>query len=111
MTGPVLSDVYNEAAFPTITYVEPREAQAIRNSLRTPGKHLTLIGASGSGKTTLTRRVFEELDWQATRDVHWLNGRAYSQTRSILDVFGEEFGEAPELSDITPWLRAFKCVV
>lgn len=105
-----LGEVYNEAQFPTITYVEPREAPFIRASLQTPGKHITLIGPSGSGKTTVARRSILEVGIPDS-DLLGFNGRTHAHATSILEVLAAEIGEAAELDVLLPYLRTVELVV
>jgi len=101
-----LHEVFNEAGLPEITYVAPAEAQQLKGSLATPGKHVTLVGPSGSGKSTVANRVLESLNLDANK-VHGFSGRSYSQATSILEILGAEFDVAPSLDEIEPWLQAF----
>ena len=52
-----LEEVFNEAAYPKITFVRPKEYPHILSSFKTEGKHITVSGPSGTGKTTLVRAV------------------------------------------------------
>ena len=111
--GPVtyqLGEVFNEAGFPEVTYVQPKEAQQLKGSLATPGKHVTLVGPSGSGKSTVAAKVLSTLNFAET-DVLTISGRNYSTFQSILDVFGSIFAVAPTAGDIEEWLRVYKLVV
>ncbi len=38
--------VFNEASMPDVTFVPPKEFPHVRASLRTRGKHVTIIGPS-----------------------------------------------------------------
>lgn len=105
-----LHEVFNEAGLPEVTYVAPAEAQQLKGSLATPGKHVTLVGPSGSGKSTVANRVLESLDLNADR-VHGFSGRSYSQATSILEILGSEFDVAPSLEEIEPWLQAFDIIM
>lgn len=105
-----LHEVFNEAGLPDITYVAPAEAQQLKGSLATPGKHVTLVGPSGCGKSTVASRVLESLNLDANK-VHGFSGRSYSQTTSILEILGAEFDVAPTLDEIEPWLKAFDIVM
>lgn len=117
MTGPEaappvhrLGEVFNEAGVPEITYVAPAEARQIKASLATPGKHVTLVGPSGSGKSTVAHRILEQLEFGKDR-VHVFNGRSYSAFTSIFEVFGAEFGVAPEVGEVEEWLRLYDLIL
>jgi energy-coupling factor transporter ATP-binding protein EcfA2 len=105
-----LGEVFNEAQIPILTYVDPREAVALRATLETPGKHVTLVGPSGSGKSTLVARSLDALGIKAS-DVVAITGRLHSSAGSILDVLGSELGEEPSFDAITPWLAAHRFVL
>ncbi|MBN8204485.1 TIR domain-containing protein [Microbacterium esteraromaticum] len=105
-----LHEVFNEAGLPEITYVPPAEAQQLKGSLATPGKHVTLVGPSGSGKSTVANRVLESLSLSSNK-VHGFSGRSYSQVTSILEILGAEFDVAPSLEEIEPWLKAFEIIM
>ena len=63
--------VFNKAAFPEITFVEPKDYAFIKASFKTPRKHITLSGASGTGKTTIARKLLRELSIR-DEDVLWI---------------------------------------
>ena len=105
-----LDEVFNEAQVPTVTYVTPREARQLKASLRTRGKHVTLIGASGSGKSTVAEKTLAELDLVGTK-VHKFSGRSYSTETSLLSILGNEFAEAPQEEAIEPWLQSYEAIV
>ncbi len=105
-----LSDVFNEAGLPAITYVQPAEAQQLKGSLATTGKHVTLVGPSGSGKSTVASRVLDSLGLGPEK-VHAFSGRSHVQASSILEVLGREFDVAPRLDEIEPWLKVYELVM
>jgi len=105
-----LGEVFNEAGLPDVTYVPPAEAQRLKGSLATPGKHVTLVGPSGSGKSTVANRVLRTLPFPRS-EIHFMSGRSHVGTSSILEVFGKEFGVAPTLDAIEPWLKIFRLVM
>lgn len=105
-----LGDVFNEAGLPDVTYVPPAEAQQLKGSLATKGKHVTLVGPSGSGKSTVAARTLSSLGLDKTK-VHSFSGRAHVHATSILEVFGKEFDVAPTLEEIEPWLKVFDIVM
>lgn len=105
-----LASVFNEAAFPEITFVEPKEYRFIKASFKTPGKHITISGASGTGKTTIARKVLRELNVTEV-DVLWINGRQYSEVESGIQVLAQELGTAPSFNDVTELLALVKFVV
>jgi ABC-type oligopeptide transport system ATPase subunit len=104
-----LDEVFNEARVPSVTYVQPAEARQLRASLRTTGKHVTLVGASGSGKSTVAEKIINEVF--PSHEVHKFSGRTYTDERSILTILGKEFGEEPSLGALEPWLRSFRVMV
>jgi hypothetical protein len=105
-----LGQVFNEATFPTVTYIEPREARFLRASLDTPGKHITLIGPSGSGKTTLARRSIAEVGLDEA-DLLVFSGRSHPGALSLLEVLADEIGEAAELDSVMPYLESVRLIV
>ncbi len=105
-----LAQVFNEAQVPTVTYVTPREARQLKASLRTPGKHVTLIGASGSGKSTVAEKTLAELGLVGTK-VHKFSGRSYPAEVSLLSILGNEFAEEPDEESIQPWLESYDVIV
>lgn len=105
-----LEDVFNEAAFPEVTFVEPKEYPYIKASFKTPGKHVTLSGASGTGKTTIAKKLLRELAIPET-DVLWINGRQYADIDSGLLLLAQELGTAPTFNDITDLLKLVTFVV
>lgn len=105
-----LGSVFNEAAFPEVTFVEPEEYRFIRASFKTPGKHITISGASGTGKTTIARKILHELNLSEL-DVLWINGRQYSEVESGIQLLAQELGTAPSFNEVTELLSLVKFVV
>lgn len=105
-----LGQVFSESSLPDITYVAPAEAQRLKGSLVTPGKHVTLVGPSGSGKSTVAKRALDSAGIGAER-IHSFNGRSHAKSRSIIDVFGAELGVAPTAEAVETRLRALEMVV
>lgn len=105
-----LSEVYNEAKQPSVTYVSPREERQLKGSLATEGKHITLVGPSGSGKSTLANRALDAVGFKAN-EVHSLSGRSYTNASSILEVFSAEFDIEPEMDQAIEWLSIFKLIL
>jgi hypothetical protein len=105
-----LASVFNEAAFPEVTFVEPKEYRFIKASFKAPGKHITISGASGTGKTTIARKLLRELDVKEA-DVLWINGRQYSEMDSGIQLLAQELGTAPLFNEVTELLALVKFVV
>lgn len=105
-----LEHVFNEAAFPEVTFVEPKEYAYIKASFKTPGKHITLAGASGTGKTTIARKLLRDLAIPDA-DVLWINGRQYADVDSGLLLLAQELGTAPSFNDVTDLLSLVTFVV
>jgi hypothetical protein len=105
-----LDEVFNEAQVPTVTYVAPAEAKQLRASLKTRGKHVTLVGASGSGKSTVAEKTLAEL-FPTQTEVHKFSGRSYAEDKSILSILGKEFSEEPSAAALGPWLKSFSAIV
>jgi hypothetical protein len=105
-----LDSVFNEATVPTVTYVTPAEARQVRASLRTKGKHVTLVGASGSGKSTVAEKILAE-QYPDPTSIHKFSGRSYTTETSFMTILGREFCEEPTGSAIEPWLKSFSLVV
>lgn len=108
MTNYQLSDVFNEAQIPTVTFVPPREFLDIVGSLRTIGKHLTLCGPSGCGKTTLAKKALEKAQI-FPGDQYWISGRDFSDLENLDDVLEKAFG--CDRSEINEWMQACKIIV
>lgn len=105
-----LEQVFNEAAYPEVTFVPPSNFAHIRSSFKTPGKHITISGASGTGKTTLVTHALRELAIPAA-DVLWINGRQYSALESGLLVLAQVLGAPEDFDEITDLLRLVKFTV
>lgn len=105
-----LDEVFNEAGLPALTYVPPAEAQQLKGSLFTRGKHVTLVGPSGSGKSTVANSTLKSLDLDENK-VHAFSGRNYAESTSILEVLGQEFRVAPTTEEILPWLKLYDLVM
>lgn len=110
MTRYQLQEVFNEATVPTLTYVPPAEAKQLRASLKTRGKHVTLVGASGSGKSTVAGKILEEM-FPEGKQVHKFSGRAYTSESSFLSILGAEFEEEPSATALEPWLQVYEVIV
>lgn len=104
-----LSNVFNEAGLPDVTYVPPKEARQLVGSLATPGKHVTLVGPSGSGKSTLAHRSLNKLGLDDAK-VHSFSGRDYSSTNSFLEILSQEFDVDPEWETVEDWLSAYDMI-
>ncbi len=98
-----LEQVFNEAAYPEITFVPPSNYPYIRSSFKTPGKHVTVSGASGTGKTTLVTHALRDLGIPPS-DVFWINGRQFAESESGLEVLGRALSTAPTIEDVTDLL-------
>ncbi len=105
-----LSDVFNEAAIPAITFVPPKEFPDLVGSLMTFGKHVTLCGPSGCGKTTLARKALDKAKISSA-NYHWMSGRTHSEKNLWEDVFATEFGCSPTTSEVTQYLALCGLVV
>jgi len=105
-----LEEVFNEARYPDITFVPPKEYPQIKSAFRAKGKHITLSGASGSGKTTLIKRLIEE-EGVSNNDLLELSGREYSHLESGLLVLAERLGVPPTLEGVTSLIQLVKFVV
>lgn len=110
MNETVLEDVFNEAKYPEITFVYPKEYPFIKSAFRAEGKHITISGPSGSGKSTLVMRLLRDFNIDMN-DIELINGRSYSKIESIFEVFGEQLKIAPTFKDITPILQKRKFII
>lgn len=110
MSTYTLEQVFNEAAFPEVTFVEPTNYNFIKASFKTPGKHITISGPSGTGKTTVVKHILKELDVQ-DGDVLWINGRQYSDVDSGIMLLAQELNTAPNFNELTELLQLVKFVV
>ena len=105
-----LEDVFNEARYPDITFIPPKEYPQIKSAFRAKGKHITLSGASGSGKTTLIKRLIDE-EQVSRYDLVELSGREYSQLESGLVVLAEKLKVQPTLEEVTSLLQLVRFVI
>lgn len=105
-----LEAVFNEAAFPEHTYVDPKEYPYIKSALRAKGKHVTISGASGSGKTTIVNKILIDLKIQPT-DIFLINGREFRNHAKYLEMFGAILGVDPTFDAITPYLSSQRLVI
>ena len=110
MSTYTLEQVFNEAAFPEVTFVEPINYNFIKASLKTPGKHITISGPSGTGKTTVVKHLIRELDVQE-RDVLWINGRQYANVDSGIMLLAQELTASPNFNELTELLQLVKFVI
>lgn len=100
-----LTDVFNEAYLPGVTFVPPHEFADMIGSLNTKGKHITLCGPSGCGKTTLAKKALEEAGI-GIGEQYWISGREFSQFSSWEKMFAS-FLDCPEnRNEIYEWLEA-----
>ncbi|MFE7504370.1 TIR domain-containing protein [Promicromonospora sp. NPDC057488] len=99
-----LAQVFNESQASGITYVAPAEAQRLKGSLLTPGKHVTLVGPSGSGKSTVAERALAAAGFDADRILSF-NARAHTGAQSIFTVLGAELGVGRTAKAVEPRLR------
>jgi Cdc6-like AAA superfamily ATPase len=102
--------VFNEASYPEVTFVQPKEYPYIKSAFRAEGKHITLSGPSGSGKTTLIMSLLRDLNISAS-DRLMFNGRSHAVVESIFQVLGHELGTEPTFEGVTPYLQLVKFVV
>lgn len=58
----LLEEVFRLSGVPTHTFVEPVRYDAIKVSVRTPGRCIIIEGPSGIGKTTTVSRIIDELN-------------------------------------------------
>lgn len=105
-----LEAVFNEATFPEVTFVRPKEYPHIRSAFRSKGKHLTIIGPSGTGKTTLVKRTLRDLDIPKTSLLE-LNGREFADRDTFLEVIGQALGVEPSFQTTTPLLQSVTFVI
>lgn len=105
-----LEQVFNEAAYPEITFVPPANFAYIRSSFKTPGKHITVSGASGTGKTTLVTHALRDLGVRPA-DLVWINGRQYADSESGLAVLARVLGAPPSFEEVTELLSLVQFTV
>lgn len=58
----LLEEVFKLSGVPTYTFVEPPHYDALKVSIRTPGRCCVIEGPSGIGKTTSVKRILSELN-------------------------------------------------
>jgi hypothetical protein len=105
-----LEQVFNEASFPDITFVEPKEYPHIRSAFKARGKHVTISGPSGTGKTTIIVKLLKEL-LIPDSDVLLINGRQYTEIDSCLHLFGKALKCEPTYEEITSLLQLVRFVI
>jgi hypothetical protein len=104
-----IGDVFSESKASDVTYVAPAEAQRLKGSLATPGKHVTLVGPSGSGKSTVAERALEAAGFDPSRILSF-NARAHTSAQSIFTVLGAELGVGRTAKAVEPRLREFDLI-
>ncbi len=105
-----LEAVFNEARYPEVTFVPPKEYAHMRSAFRAKGKHITLSGPSGSGKTTLIKRLVSEENI-TEMDLLELSGREYGHLESGLVVLAEKLRVQPTFEAVTALLQLVRFVV
>lgn len=98
-----LSDVFNEAQIPAVTFVPPKEFGDIVGSILTSGKHVTLCGPSGCGKTTLAHKALDKAKI-GTGGQYWMSGRSHIEQGTWQEVFAREFGCSDHENEILEFL-------
>ena len=98
-----VSDAFNEAAIPALTFVQPKEFSDLVGSLLMPGKHVTLCGPSGCGKTTLARKALDKAKFDSSKH-YWMSGRSHPERPGWMEVFAAEFGCAPVEAEVIEYL-------
>lgn len=58
----LLEEVFKLSGVPTVTFVEPTNYQAMKVSIRTPGRCSVIEGPSGIGKTSSVTKILQELE-------------------------------------------------
>lgn len=111
MNAICLEDVFNEAKYPEITFVQPKEYPYIKSAFRAEGKHITISGPSGSGKSTLVMRLLRDFNINRVDDIVMINGRLYSRVNSIFEIFGDLLNTLPTFRDITLILQKKKFII
>ncbi|UFS72268.1 TIR domain-containing protein [Geomonas sp. RF6] len=99
-----LEQVFNEAAYPEVTFVPPSNFAHIRSSFKTKGKHVTISGASGTGKTTLVTHALRELGI-SPKDILWINGRQFAGVDAGLSVLARALRSSEDFDEITDLLK------
>lgn len=102
--------VFNEAAYPEVTFVPPKNYPHIKSAFRAKGKHITISGPSGSGKSTLVQRLLQDFQIPVHNTLP-INGRSYPQNESFLHILGTELGTEPIFSVMTPYLKLVDFVI
>ena len=102
-----LSDVFNEAQIPAVTFVPPKEFGDIVGSILTSGKHVTLCGPSGCGKTTLAHKALDKAKI-GTGGQYWMSGRSHVEQGTWQEVFAREFGCSDHENEILEFLTRLR---
>ena len=77
----LLEEVFKVSGVPTITFVEPTDYDALKVSIRTPGRCCVIEGPSGIGKTSSVIRILQDL--KVEREALQLSGRKVSDVALI----------------------------
>lgn len=105
-----LEMVFNEATYPEVTFVPPKNYPHIRSAFRAKGKHITISGPSGSGKSTLVQRLLHDFQIPIS-NILPINGRSYPQVESFFHILGTELGTEPVFSVLTSYLQLVDFVI
>jgi len=105
-----LEDVFNEASFPTLTFIPTKEYPFIKSAIRAGGKHITISGPSGSGKTTIVNKLLQE-EGIRLEDLLWINAREYSTCSSYCELFSVVLKTEPDFNEINDYLKLTKFIV
>ncbi len=105
-----LEEIFNEAQYPEITFVPPKEYPFIKSAFRAKGKHITICGPSGSGKSTLVERLIREFQIEVSEVLNF-NARNYSEIDSFLEIIGQILKVEPLFPSVTQILKDLKFVL
>lgn len=81
-----LYEVFFKSGTPTITFVEPTDFEALKQSLAQPGRGVVIEGPSGVGKTTAVVKAIEYLTNLEKTIVQFRKRRPAQKTRQLLSA-------------------------
>lgn len=80
----LLEQVFNVSGVPSATFVKPARYEALKVSIRTPGRCAVVEGPSGIGKTSCVNRILDELGMRANSTI--LSARVAAELEYIVDL-------------------------
>lgn len=80
----LLEQVFNVSGVPTVTFVKPARYEALKISIRTPGRCAVVEGPSGIGKTSCVNQILDELGTRGKSTI--LSARVAAELEYIVEL-------------------------